>query len=40
MRLDCELQKWPRIAKLSGGDLIAIEAKYPYNCLSADTEVS
>ena len=42
MELDHDLQKMAHdlqdtslIAKLSAGDLIAIEAKYPYNCLSA-----
>ena len=42
MKLDCNLQRMAEdlqdttlMAKLSGGDLIAIEAKYHYNCLSS-----
>ena len=42
MGLDCnlrrmatDLQDTTLMAKLSGGDVIAIEAKYHYNCLSA-----
>ena len=42
MKLDCDLRRMVEdlqdtalMAKLSGGDLIAIEAKYHYNCLSS-----
>ena len=42
MNLDCDLRRIAKdlqdttlMAKLSGGDLIAIEAKYHYNCLSS-----
>ena len=42
MELDCDLRKIAKdlqdtamIAKLSSGDLVAIEAKYHFNCLSA-----
>ena len=42
MGLDCDLQRMATdlqdttlMAKLSGGDVIAIKAKYHYNCLSA-----
>lgn len=30
-----ELQDTELLARISGGDLVAIEAKYHYNCLSA-----